>query len=136
VKGVNGLEPVKVFLTSEGKLKAVSGEHEFEMVKGFGPSELLEVSLGACIAILVATFSMRHRIDMRGMSVSISMEKEEEPPRVGKIHIHLQVPSGASEAQLQAIERVSHHCFIHNTLLNSPEIDLQMETIPEEVAVG
>lgn len=129
VKGVSGLIPVEISYTPEGKFQARSGDIEFDLIRGFGPPEMLEASLGACILVLVVSFCMRHQINCKGMTITVTMETAEDPLRVGKIAALLRLPSVISEPERLAIERVSHHCFIHNTLLNPPEIDLQLESL-------
>lgn len=122
------MESVEVTVTPEGKLVAHSLNRELELVKGLGPTELLEISLAGCIAILISSFCARHQLECGRLSIRVTMDvaPDANPPRAGKIDVELRVPDVTTEAERLAIERISHHCFIHNTLQHPPEINIRL----------
>lgn len=65
-------------------------------------------------------------LDDRGVEVSVTAEKLKQPARIGNFRIHVSCPVALTEEQEQAVMHSVHHCLVHNTLLNPPEIKIEL----------
>ena len=90
------------------------------------PGELFIASLGTCIGVYALAHCRRHNIPFEGMSVELAWERGTNPDRIAKITAQLQMPQPISEADEKALLRVAHHCSVHNTLLQAPQIDINL----------
>ena len=100
---------------------------------GMTPPEFLLVSLGTCAGFYAAQYLKTRSLPDSGLKIKVSAEKATQPARLGHFQIEVNVP--ALDAQHQAgVLRAVKACLIHNTLLNSPAIDVVVHTA-EAVAV-
>ena len=65
-------------------------------------------------------------LDDRGVEVSVTAEKLKQPALIGNFRIHVSCPVALTEEQEQAVMHSVHHCLVHNTLLNPPEIKIEL----------
>jgi uncharacterized OsmC-like protein len=93
--------------------------------QGPSPVELLTGSLGACIAMMVQTYCKNHGYE-GDVGVSLTMELEDKPKRIGRIVVDVEVPDGVPEEKKEAIRRVASKCPIHETLQNPPSLDIEI----------
>lgn len=100
--------------------------------EGMTPPELLLASLGACAGFYAAQYFRKHKLAPQGTRIRVSAEKAQNPARLESFRIEVDVPEPLSEEERQGVERSIHHCLIHNTLLNPPQITLAIKT-PEAV---
>jgi len=101
--------------------------------------ELLMVSLGSCIGAVIVTYSDRHGINYEGMEISLDWQLAHHPYRIGRIDVTVQMPGPLTPEQIEILKRVADQCLIHATLLNPPEINLDLhvaEPAPAEGAPG
>jgi hypothetical protein len=54
------------------------------------------------------------------------MELADNPKRVGRIVVDLELPEGVPEERVEAIKRVAQRCPIHETLNNPPGLDIDV----------
>lgn len=94
---------------------------------GMTPPELLLASLGSCAAFYAAEYLRTRKLADRGVEVSVTAEKLKPPARLGNFRIQVASPVPLSEEQREGMMRSVHHCLIHNTLLNPPAIDIEIE---------
>jgi uncharacterized OsmC-like protein len=99
---------------------------------GMTPPELLLASLGSCAAFYAVQYLRTRGLDDRGVEVSVTAEKLKQPARLGNFRIHVSCPVALTEEQEQGVMRSVHHCLVHNTLLNPPEIKIEL-TVGEAV---
>ena len=92
---------------------------------GPSPAELLAGSLGACIAMMVQGYCQRHGYD-GDAGVSLTMELADNPKRIGRIVVDLELPKGVPEDKKEAIKRVAERCPIHETLKSAPSVDIDV----------
>ena len=101
---------------------------------GMSPPEFLLVSLGTCAGFYAAQYLKTRSLAADGLKIKVSAEKAMQPARLGHFRIELSVPE--LEPQHQAgILRAVKACLIHNTLLNTPAIDIVMNA-PVEATVA
>jgi uncharacterized OsmC-like protein len=90
------------------------------------PPELLLASLGSCAAFYAVQYLKARNLDDCGVEVSVTAEKLKQPARIGNFRIKVSCPVPLSEEQEQGLMRSVHHCLVHNTLLNPPEIKIEL----------
>lgn len=95
--------------------------------EGMTPPELLLASLGSCAGFYAAQYLKKHRLATEGTIVRVSAEKAANPPRVNDFRVEVEVPSAISHQHSAGIEEAVRHCLIHNTLLNPPNISLEIK---------
>lgn len=94
---------------------------------GMTPPEFLLASLGSCAAYYAAEYLRTRNLAATGVEVSVTAEKLKAPARVGNFTVHVVSPVALTDDQRQAMLRSVHHCLVHNTLLNPPEIAIELE---------
>ncbi|HEX3892084.1 MAG TPA: OsmC family protein [Terracidiphilus sp.] len=90
------------------------------------PPELLLASLGSCAAFYAVQYLKTRNLDDHGVEVSVTAEKLKQPARLGNFCIHVACPAFLTEDQTEGLTRSVHHCLVHNTLLNPPEIKIEL----------
>lgn len=100
--------------------------------EGMTPPELLLASLGSCAGFYAAQYLRKHKLATEGTRVRVTAEKLKNPARMDNFIIEVDVPADFGEQHKKGIEDAIHHCLIHNTLLNPPQILLQVNA-PRQV---
>ena len=93
--------------------------------RGPSPVELMAGSLGACIAMNVQDYCRKHEVE-GDVEVSLTIELEDKPKRIGRIVVDLEVPDSVPEKKIEAIKRVAQRCPIHETLMSPPALDIEV----------
>ena len=96
--------------------------------EGMAPPELLLASLGSCAGFYAAEYLKKHQLATEGTLVRVTAEKAKDPPRLDDFRIAVEVPAELSDKDREGIEQAVHHCLIHNTLLFSPKIWIDVKT--------
>jgi len=94
--------------------------------EGMTPPELLLASLGSCAAYYAAQYLRKERLATEGTRVRVTAEKATNPPRLARFVIEIEAPVDLNAEQTAGINAAVEHCLIHNTLLNAPEIAIQI----------
>lgn len=95
---------------------------------GMTPPELLLASLGSCAAYYVVQYLKTRNLAQNGVGVTVTAEKLRQPGRLGNFRIVVQCPVELTPEQSAALMRSVHHCTIHNTLVSSPHIEIELQT--------
>jgi len=95
--------------------------------EGPTPLELLATSLGTCVGIYAVFFCEKYNIATEGMVVHTDFDKTNNPARVGKLAITIELPAGVPRDKTHAFMETVHRCLIHNTLCNTPEITMALD---------
>jgi putative redox protein len=98
------------------------------------PPELMLASLGSCAAFYAVQYLKARNLADSGVEVSVTAEKLKSPARLGNFRIHVEYPVVLDRDHQDGLMRSVKHCLIHNTLLVTPEIDIEL-TAKEPVAV-
>ena len=93
---------------------------------GMTPPELLLASLGTCAAFYAAEYLRTRKLANSGVQFSLSAEKLKPPARLGNFKIQVTSPVPLSAEQREGLMRSVHHCLVHNTLLNPPQIAIEL----------
>ena len=97
--------------------------------EGMTPPELLLASLGSCAGFYAAMYLKKHKLSTEGTRVHVTAEKAKAPARLEDFRITVEVPTEFSADQKRGIEEAVHQCLIHNTLLNPPQISLEIQSV-------
>ena len=84
--------------------------------RGMTPTELFGVSLGACIAAMVALYCKNSQIDATGLAVDVSYDKLDNPSRLGNFKATVRLPAELDEVRRKALLRVADRCPVHETI--------------------
>lgn len=98
--------------------------------EGMTPPELLLASLGSCAGFYAAQYLKKHNLATEGTRVRVSADKAKDPPRMNNFRIEVDVPVELNDEHRAGVTEAVHHCLIHNTLLHSPQITLDVRSHP------
>jgi len=90
---------------------------------GMTPPEFMLTSLGTCAGYYAAQYLKVRSIPFESLQVHVEAAKATAPARLAKFHIGVDIPGLAPQHQAGVLRAVKN-CLIHNTLLNTPSIDL------------
>ena len=93
---------------------------------GMTPPELMLASLGACAEFYAVQYLRTRKLDDRGVEVTVTAEKLMQPARLGNFHIQVSCPAALSAEQTEGLRRSVHHCLIHNTLLSTSSVEIEL----------
>jgi putative redox protein len=94
--------------------------------EGMTPPELMLASLGACAGYYAVDYLKRSKIPLEGIAVRTTAEKVPGPPRLDNIHIDLECPGVVQERHQEGLLEAVRKCLIHNTLLHTPKIQVDL----------
>jgi len=90
--------------------------------EGMTPPELLLASLGSCAGFYAAQYLRKYKLAAEGTRVRVTADKLKDPARMDNFHIAIEAPVELTEQHRAGVENSVHHCLIHNALLHSPRI--------------
>lgn len=90
--------------------------------QGITPVEMFAASLGSCIGYYAARFCQRHQLSEAGLFVNLSWDYAEQPHRIGKINVQVDLPKGFPAEMKDRIQKVVEGCTVHNSLTHPPQI--------------
>jgi uncharacterized OsmC-like protein len=96
--------------------------------EGMTPPELLLASLGTCAAFYASAYLRKKGLPREGVEVHVTAGKAGPPARLDDFKIEVKIPLALSEEQKAGVEVAVHHCLIHNTLLHTPAIQIELHT--------
>ena len=102
--------------------------------EGMTPPELFLASLGACAGFYAAQYLKKRKLATEGTRVRVTAEKLLGPARLDNFRIKVEVPLGIDEEHRKGVEDAVHHCLIHNTLLQPPQIAIDIGTVGTSVS--
>lgn len=95
--------------------------------EGMTPPEFLLASLGTCAGYYAVQYLKARSLVCPDLEIKVSAEKASQPARLGSFHIEVLAPSVDAQHEaglLHAVEK----CLIHNTLLNTPSIEIAVHS--------
>ena len=93
--------------------------------RGPAPKELLAGALGACMAMMVQSYCQRHGYD-GDVAVNLTTELADKPKRIARIVVDLELPPSVPDDKKEAVKRMAERCPIHETLVNPPDLDIEV----------
>jgi len=96
--------------------------------EGMTPPELLLASLASCAGFYAAQYLRKFKLAREGTHVRVVADKVKDPvPRIENFRIEIETPIDLSDQHRAGVERAVHHCLIHNTLLQPPQISIDIK---------
>jgi putative redox protein len=97
--------------------------------EGMTPPELLLASLASCAGFYAAQYLRKFKLATEGTHVRVVADKVKDPvPRLENFRIEIETPIDLSNQHRAGMERAVHHCLIHNTLLQPPQISIDIKS--------
>jgi putative redox protein len=113
---------------SRGFRFAISGDRD---EAGAKPSDLLPLSLAACLAYDVVVVLRKKRQDLRTLQVVVASEQEEEPPqRFARMALRFEVGGEIDPAAARrALEIAEKNCPVLASLASKVRVDTGIEVV-------
>lgn len=99
--------------------------------EGMTPPELFLGALGSCAAYYAADYLRKQKLATEGTRVRITAEKAKNPARLANFRLEVELPGEVSEEHRAGVEDAIDHCLIKNTLLNPPQISIEIHQLIE-----
>jgi prolyl-tRNA editing enzyme YbaK/EbsC (Cys-tRNA(Pro) deacylase)/uncharacterized OsmC-like protein len=117
----------KKFETEIGRHRILTDQPVSQGGTNAGPSppELLLASLGACAGHYAEEYLRTRSLPSRGLEVHVDAQKGTQPARLASFHISVTIPEIDEKHRLGVLRSVKA-CLIHNTLLTSPLIEVEV----------
>jgi len=90
---------------------------------GMTPPEFLLVSLGTCAGFYAAQYLKARSLSADGLRIKVTAEKATHPARLERFQVQVSL-SDLQPQHFAGLLRAVKLCLIHNTLLNTPAIDV------------
>jgi putative redox protein len=94
---------------------------------GMTPPEFLLASLGTCAAFYAVEYLRTRKLASEGVEVSVEAEKLKGPARIGNFLIRVDSPVCLTTQQREGLLRSVECCLVKNTLLNPPQIEVEIQ---------
>jgi putative redox protein len=95
--------------------------------EGMTPPELLLASLGSCAGFYASQYLRKHELATEGTRVRVTAEKVKDRARVDNFLIEVETPVDLNDQHRAGVEGAVHHCLIHNTLLHSSHMQIEIK---------
>ena len=95
--------------------------------RGMTPPELLLASLGTCAGYYAAQYLQTRGLSAQRVAIRVSAEKATQPARLASFVIEVEAPD-VDPKHHDGLLRSVKACLIHNTLSNTPNIELHVHT--------
>ena len=66
-------------------------------------------------------------LSAEGLSIDIDWDYADNPRRIGEVKATINIPNSDVGKRETAILKAANHCTIHNTLHNSPNINIDLK---------
>lgn len=129
---------MKLTITHEDELRfnACNGSHNVTIDlpvhsggtdQGMTPPDLFVSALGSCIGVYVVDYCERVDIPYEGLCVHLEWKITENPKRIGKLNVDVELPFVAMTPEYEAgLRGATERCLLHNTLNHAPKMMLNL----------
>lgn len=111
-----GLRSTATHEPSKATLSTDSPKEEDGFGENFSPTDLIAAALGSCILGVMGIFAKRHQISLEGAKATVKKLMSENPQRITRLEVVVQMPPGIAQKYRAALERVSHSCPVSKSL--------------------
>ncbi|PIY82997.1 MAG: hypothetical protein COX96_04395 [Candidatus Omnitrophica bacterium CG_4_10_14_0_2_um_filter_44_9] len=94
--------------------------------QGMNPQEVFMASLGSCIGVYVTRYCQNAKLDADDMDIHLDWSLSDDKTKIKIINIKIELPNADVGRRKDALLQVAHHCLIHNTIQNPPEIKMAL----------
>lgn len=99
---------------------------ETESACGSNPLELFLSALGGCVGVYAKRYLSRHNIAFSKLDISVVAELAQNPPmRLANIKVNVDTDANLEDKK-DVFLRFIKNCPVHNTLLNTKEVDIKL----------
>lgn len=85
--------------------------------EAFSPTDLVATSLGACILTVMGIKARDKGINMEGATCDVTKVMKENPRRIGRIELMINMPSNDfTDKEKALLEKLTHHCPVSRSL--------------------
>jgi len=102
--------------------------------EGMTPPELLLGSVGACAGHYAVQYLKTRNLPPQGLEIRVTAEKAQNPARLSEIGIEVRYPLELAPKDREGVLKAVHKCLIHNTLVNPPQIRVELMGQPDALA--
>ena len=94
----------------------------------FSPTDLIATGLGACLITTMGIKAESMDIALDGAKVEVTKVMVSDPRRIGKIIVHVTIPSlNLDDKTKEILERVGRTCPVERSLHPDVELDIQFK---------
>ncbi len=104
--------------------------------EGMTPPEFMLASLGTCAGFYAVQYLKARALPAQGVGVKVVAAKALQPARLASFRIEVSVPGLEDERHRAGVLRAVKSCLIHNTLLNAPSIEIELQGCAPTMEVG
>ena len=91
----------------------------------FSPTDLMAAALASCAVTTMAIAAERDGLDLSGVTFHVEKHMANDPRRVGKLPVRIEMPRGLAPAARQKLERAAQTCPVQRSLPPEVETDLR-----------
>ncbi|MEI8347422.1 MAG: OsmC family protein [Pseudomonadota bacterium] len=92
----------------------------------FSPTDLTAGSLASCILTIMAKAAEKNHLDIKGTSLKITKDMQDNPRRIGKFILQFSFPPHISSEQKEKLMVVIKACPVHRSL--HPDVHLEVHS--------
>ena len=117
-------EHIRLEMDGEDGLEVI-GEH-------FGPLQMLAASLALCTAAAMQDYAATAHFHLHQFAVVVVWEYTEQPYRVGRFGMILEVGADVPPSRQKALLRAADQCTVHSTLTHGCKVETRLEVQGEQ----
>lgn len=95
---------------------------------GMTPPEIFLGGLASCAAYYAVAYLKKKNLERPGVHVRVKAEKAGPPAHLDSIRIEVDVPGPLSDAERAGVQDSVHRCLIHQTMLRTPAMEIEINT--------
>jgi len=95
----------------------------------FSPTDLVASALGSCLLTIMGIVANRHNINMKGSTINILKEMNENPRRISKLILDINLNCIITDDKLDILKRATKHCPVHNSLNDKIDIKINFSMV-------
>lgn len=96
--------------------------------EGMTPPEIFLGALASCAAYYAVAYLKKKNLERPGVHVRVRCEKAGPPAHLDGFLIEVDVPGPLSDADRTGIHDSVHRCLIHQTMLRTPTMEIEINT--------
>jgi ribosomal protein S12 methylthiotransferase accessory factor len=97
------------------------------------PFDLFLASLGTCAGYYVLRFLEKRNIPSKNAGITMTLEKDEQKKKLGKIKMKIHVPPEFPEKYRQAVINAAETCTVKKTIADPPEFEFETEVGDDKI---
>ena len=128
---------IKIYYQGDLRTKAVHGPSGKELFtdapkdnqgkgESFSPTDLVATALGSCMMTIMGIVARNYKIDLSGLTCSVTKEMVSEPERrIGKLTVTMKFARNYSEKEKTMLERAAMTCPVHKSISHDIEMPVK-----------